>query len=200
MLFHKLLVEDRQLIDIDQKQGRYLIQGIFHSIGIHHLYFIDHADEVVLGGVSKVLLKRIHYVIGSHDLAIMELNALLQLEGVLQAIIAHLPAFRQAGGDRTIVLSYSQRFIHLIKHSLIRVGRGHIRRHGVEDIADIHHHRILVAACSRLAAAACQQAQQHQGCQHQREFLFHFFPPNLIFLRRVLRGVQVYSPAQQHAT
>ena len=38
------------------------------------------------------------------------------------------------------------------------------------------------------------------GLPAPKRVSFSFFPPNLIFLRRVLRGVQVYSPAQQHAT
>ena len=61
-------------------------------------------------------------VLGGHLLAVVELHALAQVEGVLQAIVGDFIAFRQSGGQGAVGFQTQQAVIHVGKNQVIRAG------------------------------------------------------------------------------
>ncbi len=91
-------------------------------IDLDHLRIRSNAGRQVRAlGANAV--GRENYVVGGERIAVLELDALAQVEAPMGRVLHCLPAFRQAGNDLQVLVARDQPFIDL---SEMRMGSGFV--------------------------------------------------------------------------
>ena len=139
---HQVLVDDVQPAEQAQEGGEGLVEGDDHGLvigGLHGSHVVLEEVGVALADGDQTVIAE-HHVLGGHVGAVVELNPVLQDEGVGQVVVADGVVFR-----------------HALKNGPVQVGID-------QGVVEVHHH--LVGGIVRSAGGVEGVAEHGGGADH----------------------------------
>ena len=118
-----LLVDDdrRVLAEVEQSVKARILEFEHGDVGIARVDRLDRGEErlfLVRGVLGRVALERELDVLGGKRLAVLEFDALLQIEGQRLQIGRKTPFVRQQRGDGKVLVDLGEAFEDIIVHDL----------------------------------------------------------------------------------
>ena len=153
------------------------------------------------------LIDRLHSL-GVEGLAVVELDALVEHEGIGAAVLGHAPLLGQAGDDVGVLVKGQQALVHLVSNLVGSAVAGDM---GIQvgGVGQNGHHHVVVRGLGAggllagvggggavsggvavvlggaVVPAAGSHAQKHHGCKQEGQGSFHSqFPPVIFIVNR----------------